>query len=98
GVVEPLQLPVKWGRVGFAAGALLAGAGVMLYMFLLLTVPEGGESPEVPPLRRVFTPPSPVAGSGTTHDRETRGEKVPSRGGGTGPPQSRPPRFPVAEI
>lgn len=98
GVAEHLQLPVKWVRIGFAAGSLLAGAGVMLYIFLLLTVPEGGGSPEVPPLRRVFTPPNPVAGSGTTHDREARGEKETSRGGGTRPSQSRPPRFPVAEI
>jgi len=70
----------------------------MLYIFLLLTVPEGGESPDAPPLRRVFTPPNPFTGSATAHEPRARGEAAAAPGKATGSSRPRPPRLPVAEI
>lgn len=98
GIAEHLQVPTKWVRIGFAAGTLLAGAGFMLYIFLLLTVPESGEEPDTPPLRRVFTPPNPFFGSDTAPHSPRRGGAADPRARRDGPPRSRSPRFPVAEI
>lgn len=58
GLAEHLGFPVMWVRGGFAVATLAGGAGVVLYLFLYLTVPGAGESEPVLPLKRVFTPPS----------------------------------------
>lgn len=57
GVANHLGFPVLWVRIGFGIALAAGGAGGILYVFLMLTMPEEGESPEVMPLRRVFTQP-----------------------------------------
>lgn len=97
GLAYHLQAPVMWVRVGFAITSLIAGAGVVLYVFFLLTVPDEGESAEVPPLRRVFTSARPPSNS------EARASASQSSPPASGDPMSageraRRLRLPVAEL
>lgn len=91
GLAEHLGLPTLWVRIGMAVFALAAGAGGLLYIFLLLAVPEEGESPEVTPLRRVFTPPN---------ERETSVNNDAPVSATPGEPAAHTPRrnLPIAEI
>lgn len=94
GFAAHLGLPVKGVRAGFVIASLIGGAGLILYLFFLLTVPEEGESPEVTPLRRVFTPPnhpSAVPSSPLWSPPEAPTEPAT-------PPTHRRGRVPVAEL
>lgn len=58
GIARHLGVPSSWVRIAIVVASFLGGAGAVLYVFLLLTMPEEGESPELVPLRNIFTPPS----------------------------------------
>lgn len=53
GIALHLGVPVLWVRAGVVLASLLGGAGAILYVFLLFTMPEHGESDEVAPMRRL---------------------------------------------
>lgn len=74
GLADHLGLPALWVRVGMVLLALAGGAGALLYLFFFLTVPREGESPDVVPLRRVFTPPS-ASTVATTREQGPRSSK-----------------------
>lgn len=91
GLATHLGIPVAWVRAGMAVGVLAGGATAMLYLFLVLTVPQEGETEPVLPLRRVFTPPAP--------DGESSAHSPPEADhGSTALPGRAPRRFPVAEV
>src|SRR5699024_4961242 len=58
GLADHLNLPVRWVRVGLVLATFIGGAGAVLYIFLLCTVPDVDESPQIPPLKRWLTRPS----------------------------------------
>lgn len=60
GLAEHLGVPVTWVRVGMVVFALFAGAGVLFYLWLWVTVPWDG-APAVQPLKRALTKPADVS-------------------------------------
>lgn len=72
GVARHLNLPVAWVRGAFVLSSFLGGAGIIFYVFLLVTVPGEGEGPEIAPLRRVFTQSSGSAQTSTSRGTSRR--------------------------
>ncbi|HLS26811.1 MAG TPA: PspC domain-containing protein [Beutenbergiaceae bacterium] len=54
GLAEHLHLPVQALRWGFVAASFLAGAGVLMYLWLALTVPSGATPEREPSLARLI--------------------------------------------
>lgn len=72
GLAAHLGLPVIWVRAAMVVGVLAGGATVILYLFLVLTVPQQGETDPVLPLRRVFTPQGSTGAAPRPRRREWR--------------------------
>lgn len=57
GLAAHLGMPVLWVRIGMVLFGLLGGAGVILYIWLWVLVPSGGND-EFAPMRRALTRPA----------------------------------------
>lgn len=98
-MADHLNLPVRWVRVGLVLATFIGGAGAVLYIFLLCTVPDVDESPQTPPVKRWLTRPSTEnssAGIPPQHDRTTPHAQKTGSPGQSG--NSTPRFFPVVEI
>lgn len=114
GLAEHLAVPVLWVRVGLLLGALLGGAGALLYLWLWATVPQSGETSAIVPLRSALTTPvhgaprprTPVAQvpvAGPAARAETAADRGPVPGpmpaaAALTPPDAPRRRLPVAEL
>src|SRR5690625_411662 len=87
GLAEHLEVPVLWVRLGMVLTSFIGGAGVVLYIFLLCTMPEEGASSPTLPLRRVLTRPNTGHNAPTTTPPEQSSKRSPRRN-----------NLPVAEI
>src|SRR5699024_11759515 len=79
GLAEHLEVPVLWVRLGMVLTSFIGGAGVVLYIFLLCTMPEEGASSTTLPLRRVLTRPNTGHNAPTTTPPDQSSKRAPPR-------------------
>lgn len=94
GLAQHLGLPLFWVRVGMVLFAGIGGAGVVVYVFLALTVPEEGESQGVAPLRSALTAPGEASQAA---EGDPRSAGLGRWFGGSGPEYQREPKPRVRE-